>query len=282
MTPRIIQSLSVVAAAAAVGSTAHATTIYSTDFTSSTYTAGALNGQDGWASGGGTAVVPGTGVTFNGFEDSVNNASSAASVVAFGETYTTTLSLAPYTYVDTDDVGSGPAFGVGISNTPSNAAAEPHELNVVLRRTDSTFRLSFSTNWGGGSPSIGFNQSGTVDDDDLGILFLSDQTSDPLDLRFSITRGVDNDDWTLTGELINAATATSLLTYTQEDVTFDAAVGSNLYGAWVGGQGDANQNIDINSRTATAFTFESTVVIPEPASFVLCGVGALALMRRRR
>ncbi len=252
----------------------HAGVVYSTDLTSGTYAAGALNGQDGWAASGGT-VVAGTGVKTTGYENIVNGASSAASKVANGATYTSSIT---FTYNDNSGgVGAGPHYGASIYNGPATSDAQ---LSMQIRRTTTTYRLSLATNWGNTYPAnIGFNQSGTFTPASIGITHGSDTLSDLLTLSIAATAGATINDWIVVGTLYNETTASQVFQYTLNGVDFAAAIGSTVYGGFGGGQSDANQNIA--NRTASSFTFEST--IPEPATLgMVAAFGGTILFIRRR
>ncbi|QDT69290.1 hypothetical protein MalM25_22260 [Planctomycetes bacterium MalM25] len=257
-------------------STAHATSIYSTDFTSGSYADGSINGQDGWAAAGGGTVISGTGVTSDGYENIVQSASSPASMVAVGETYTSSVT---FTYDDNSaGVGNGPHYGAAIysGTDPSDS-----QLNMLVRRTGDSYRLTLSSDWGGSYGGFGFNQSPTFADTTLGFDHdMSDPNSDVLTMSLSLTAGADTDSWTAVGTLYNETTMSQVYQVTLNDIPFDAAAGSTVYGGFGGGQSDNNQTIA--NRTASAYSFSSTVSeVPEPStSIILLSIG-LALAHRR-
>lgn len=275
ITPSVLLPLAILAG---VAPSAHAALVYSTDFTSGTYSDGPLDGQDGWAAALGGTVVSGTGVTFDGFESIVQSASSIDSTVVVGETYTSSVT---FTYDDNSGGnGSGPHIGAAIYN-----GTDPgdDQLSMLLRRTGSSYRLTLSTDWGssGGYGSFGFNQSATFADTTLGIDHdMSDPNSDVLTLSLALTAGADVDSWTVVGTVYNNTTMSQAFQYTLNDISFAAPAGSTIYGGWGGGQSDGNQNIA--NRTASAYSFSSTFPpVPEPStSMIVLFVGLVLAYRR--
>ncbi|MFD2255575.1 PEP-CTERM sorting domain-containing protein [Luteolibacter algae] len=262
-------------------STAGAVVVYSADFTdTNTFTNGALNGQDGWATSNSGAVIGVTGATVDGFKDHVNG--SGATVVS-GATYTSTVT---FTYTDNSGgVGNGPHFGASIYN---GSSADAEEINIMLKRSgNNSYRLGLYTNWGNTNASVGFQQSGTFSGVDIGFVpdandpMLNDVFSDVLRLSITLTAGADANSWNATGRLFNVTTNTEVQTWNStpaNNLVFAAADGTSIYGGFGGGQSNSNQNIQ--DRTALEYSFESSV--PEPSSLVLVSLGALGFTMRRR
>jgi len=275
-------------------SQASADQITSSDFTDgSVYSTGSINGQDGWsAQSGGTVVDDGAGnligVGVDGFESVVNSGSSAASVVASGEMYTSRVT---FSYNDNSGgAGSGPHVGASIyaGSNPADG-----QVSMILRRTGTDYRFSFATNWGNAFPDFNgdgngqFNQSGTFTDLAIGIDHASPDTlSDELTLELKITAGATVDDWVALGTLTNETTGLQVFSWTptlagDSTFTFDAAAGSTLFGGFGGGQSDNNQNV--SDRIISSHEFESTITaVPEPGSALVVIAGLTGMLIRRR
>lgn len=254
---------------AAVFST-QAEIIYSTDFSSGTYSDGTLNGQDGWTADG-PKIIAGTGLTEDGYKGGVNSASTLESSVTSGTTYTSKLS---FSFNDASSgVKSGPNVSAGIYNGTDTASSMIS--GAFKSQNNGSFRLGLYTNWGNLDTNLGYLQSDTFTAESIGLSYDTDTASDLLTLSLSLTAGADTNSWNATVSLFNGSTEVLTWTPTTDNLEFDA---STVYGGFVYGQSDINQIV--SDRTITSYEF--TAAVPEPATIGMLGLGGIAVLLARK
>jgi hypothetical protein len=247
-----------------IASPAHAAQ-YITSFDSAIYTTGGLlSGKDGWVSQA-NWTVDGVGniTTDSGNYIRAQN-TTVQSTNAIGVTVTTTT-----------------AFTLGsLTNDTNNAS----DIDENMYRLFLTERVGDA----GGTPRIFGGIAYEDDGANAGKIVLRSYGSD-------VVVGTLAELQPLTWTMSLAATK---LNSTQYSVTLSAVVGGNTYTSLantttpdallsgastvVGGIQAMNSiTTEVNSIIVSDYSFD-TAVVPEPSTALLCGIGAIALLRRRR
>ena len=185
-------------------------------------------------------------------------------VVNLGDVFTTSIDFT-FTGADTATAATGrfKAF-LDAGFTSSDASGEL--VRVGFARNDLGYALHLQSNWRNnvvppfqtGNPSVSGISATSV-----GINRDSDLDSDLLRLRLELTRGNDNDDWSLEATLFNVSgpAPVEVAELSVGGITFNTSSGT-VAGTFGGGQGDSNARV--SNRLIHSFTFDREINITPP------------------
>ncbi len=214
----------------------------------------------------GTGTVEPSATSQNIVMNNMNGVASSATTVETSIQFRFTVANAAYSG------GAKPLIGVQLETGTTQTGLVSDDVRAMIQRTAVTsYQLVLNDLTGPLQQfkPLSFN-------DDLISIFAGGDTSDLLELKLVLNRGVDEMDWTADASLFNIDTGLTVTETIGNAIdTPEAYFNSTLYGGFFNGTSDGS--MQVSGRQIESFT-----VIPEPATLGMIGLVSAGLLIVRR